>query len=122
MNVKRPNFSIRAIGIINFEKHFFKFYRRDFELISIYNIVFKTLLGEGLSGPEFNGDLVYKFKKLIRRYDFSSQFQKIVTRYRRLDYNLNVMRKSACIVFNPIMVDKYAAFFNCTPVCRASAL
>ena len=26
----------------------------------------------------------------------------------------------ACIVFNPIMVDNYAAFFNCTPVGRAS--
>ena len=30
------------------------------------------------------------------------------------------MRQSACLVFNPIMVDKYAAFFNCTPVGRAS--
>ena len=31
-----------------------------------------------------------------------------------------VMRQSACLVFNPIMVDNYAAFFNCTPVGRAS--
>ena len=30
------------------------------------------------------------------------------------------MRQSACLVFNPIMVDNYAAFFNCTPVGRAS--
>ena len=37
-----------------------------------------------------------------------------------LGYNLNVMRQSACLVFNPIMVDNYAAFFNCTPVGRAS--
>ena len=28
--------------------------------------------------------------------------------------------QSACLVFNPIMVDNYAAFFNCTPVGRAS--
>ena len=28
--------------------------------------------------------------------------------------------KSACLVFNPIMVDNYASFFNCTPVDRAS--
>ena len=33
--------------------------------------------------------------------------------------NLNVMRQSACLVPNPIMVDNYAAFFNCTPVGRA---
>ena len=33
---------------------------------------------------------------------------------------LNVMRQSACLVFNLIMVDNYAAFFNCTPMGRAS--
>ena len=52
--------------------------------------------------------------------DFSFQFRKIITRYRRIGYNLNVMRQSACLVFNPVMVDNYAAFFNCTPVGRAS--
>ena len=52
--------------------------------------------------------------------DFSFQFRKIIARYRRIGYNLNVMRQSACLVFNPIMVDNYAAFFNCTPVGRAS--
>ena len=67
-----------------------------------------------------NWTLVYKFKKLIGINDFPFQFRKIITRYRRIGYNLNVMRQSACLVFNPIMVDKYAAFFNCTPVDRAS--
>ena len=62
----------------------------------------------------------YKFKKLIGSNDFSFQFRKIITRYRRIGYNLNVMRQSACLVFNPITVDKYAAFFNCTPVGSAS--
>ena len=67
-----------------------------------------------------NYDLVYKFKKLIGKNDFSFQFRKIITSYRRLEYNLNVMLQSACLVFNSIMVDKYAAFFNFTPVGRAS--
>ena len=40
--------------------------------------------------------------------------------YSIIGYNLNVMRQSACLVFNQIMVDNYAAFFNCTPVGRAS--
>ena len=84
------------------------------------NVGLKTLLSEGLSEPEFYGDLVYKFKKLKGINDFSFQFRKIITRYRRIGYNLNVMRQSACLVFNPIMVDNYAAFFNCTPVGRAS--
>ena len=38
----------------------------------------------------------------------------------RVGCGLNVMRQSACLVFNPIMVDNYAAFFDCTPVGRAS--
>ena len=49
---------------------------------------------------------------------FSSE--KIITRYKRKGFNLNVLRQSACLVFNPIMADNYAAFFNCTPVGRAS--
>ena len=84
-----------------------------YELISKYNVGLKTLLSEGLSEPEFYGDLVYKFKKLKGINDFSFQFRKIITRYKRIGYNLNVMRQSACLVFNPIMVD-------CTPVGRAS--
>ena len=46
-------------------KTFSKFYRRHYELISKYNVGLKTFLSEGLSEPEFHGDLVYKFKKLI---------------------------------------------------------
>ena len=84
-------------------------------MISKFNVGLKTL-----SEPEFYCDLVYKFKKLIRRNDFSLQFRNIIAGYRRTGYNLNVMRQSACLISNPIIVDNYAAFFNCTPVCRAS--
>ena len=48
-----------------------------------------------------------------------SSVKSFYIRYRRKRYNLNVIRQSACLVFNPIMVDNYAAFFNRTPVCRA---
>ena len=50
--------------------------------------------------------------------DFSDQFRKIIMRYNRIGYNLNVMRQSACLVINPITVDGYAALNNCTPVNR----
>ena len=43
--------------------------------------------------------------------DFSDQFRKIIMRYKRIGYNLNVMRQSACSVINPITVDGYAALF-----------
>ena len=77
---------------------FFKFYRRHYELISKYNVGLNTLLSEGLSEPEFLGDLVYNFNELKESNDFSFQFRKIITRYRRIGYNLSVMRQSACLV------------------------
>ena len=52
--------------------------------------------------------------------DFSDQFRKIIMLYKRIGYNLNAMRQSACLVINPITVDGYAALFICTPVDRAS--
>ena len=72
----------------------------------------KSLLHQGLSEPEFYGDLVCKFKKIRGMTDFSDQFRKIIMRYKRIGYNLNVMRQSACLVINPITVDGYAALFN----------
>ena len=75
---------------------------------------------QGLSEPEFYGDLVYKFKKIVGRADFSDQFRKIIVRYKRIGYNINIMRQSACLVFNPVMVNNFASLFNCTPVGRAS--
>ena len=52
--------------------------------------------------------------------NFSDQFRKNIMRYRRISYNPNVMRQSACLVINPITVDGYAALFNYTPMDRAS--
>ena len=56
------------------------------------------------------------------RTNFSDQFRKTMIHNRRIGYNLNVMRWSACLVINPITVDNLAALFNCTPVDRASDL
>ena len=72
------------------------------------------------SEPEFYGDLVYKFKKIVHRADLSDQFRKIIVRYKRIGYNINIMRQSACLVFNPITVNNFASLFNCTPVGRTS--
>ena len=40
-------------------KAYSKLYRRHFDIVSKYNVGLKTLLLEGLSEPEFYGDLVY---------------------------------------------------------------
>ena len=103
-------------------KTFSKFYRRNYELVSKFIVGLKTLLHQGLSEPEFYDDLVYKFKKkkMVGRADFSDQFKKIIVRYKRIGYNIYIMRQSACLVFNPITVNNFASLFNCTPMGRAS--
>ena len=101
-------------------KTFSKFYCRHYELVSKFNVGLKTLLHQGLSSPDFNGDLIYKFKKIVGRADFSDQFRKIIVRYKRIGYNINIMRQSTCLAFNPITVNNFASFFNCLPVGRAS--
>ena len=71
-------------------KTFSKFYRRHYELVSKFNVGLKTLLHQGLSEPEFYSDLIYKFKKIVGRADFSDQFKKIIVRYKRIRYNINI--------------------------------
>ena len=51
-------------------KAFSKFYRRHFDIVSKYNVGLKILLLQGLSEPEFYGDLVYKFRKIIGKIIF----------------------------------------------------
>ena len=55
-------------------KAFSKFYRRHFDIVSKYKVGLKTLLLQGLSEPEFFGDLVYKFRKIIGKNDFPYHF------------------------------------------------
>ena len=100
-------------------KAFSKFYYRHSELIVKYNIGLKTLLQQGISEPILYGDLVYKFKRIVGKPNFSDQFKKIVKRYIRVGYNLDIMRQSACLVLNPITVYSYGFLFNCTTVGQA---
>ena len=73
-----------------------------------FNTGLQSLFKQGLSEPECYGDLVYKFKQIVGRTDFSDQFMKISIRYKRIGYNMNVMRQTACLVVNPITVNKFA--------------
>ena len=97
-------------------KAFSKFHRRNFELIEKYNVSLKKLMQHGICNPEFYGDLVYKFGNP----NFSNLLKRIVNRFKRAGYSLDIMRQTACLVFNPIMVEGYAALFSCTAVVQAS--
>ena len=107
-----------VINVLQLRTAVSRFYRRHSALISKFNVGLKSLLYQGLSAPEFYGDLVYKFKKIMGRTDFSDQFRKIIVRHKRIGYDLNIIRHSACLVINPITVDNFTALLNCTPVDR----
>ena len=47
------------------------------------------------------------------------KFKRDIMRYKRIGYNINVKRQSACLVIYPITVDSFVSL-NCTPVGRAS--
>ena len=57
--VLTENFSDKNIDIIKFVRRFLNFYPRQFDIVTKYNVGLKTLLLQGLSEPEFYGDLVY---------------------------------------------------------------
>ena len=116
----QQNFSDKDIDIKKIRKAFSKFYRRHFDTVSKYNVGLKKLLLEGLSEPEFYGDLVYKFRKIVGKNDFPYHFKKIIVRYKKIGCNIDVLRQTACLVVNPIMDNSFAYLFNCTTVGRAS--
>ena len=101
-------------------KTFSKFYRRYYDLISKFQVGLKSLLRQGLSEPDFYGDLVYKLKKIVGSNNFSAQFIKIISHYKKIGYNINVLQQTACLVVNPITVSNFSFLFNCTPVGRTS--
>ena len=84
------------------------------------NIIRNDALSLVLNISLFYGDLVYKFKRIVGKPEFSDQFKKIVKRHIRVGYNLDIMRQSACLVLNPITVYSYGFPFNCTTVGQAS--
>ena len=70
--------------IYRYHKHrkvYSKFYRRHFDLVSKYNIGLKIFFLPVLSGPIFYGDLVYNFRKIIGKHDFSYHSKNIIFCY-----------------------------------------
>ena len=84
-----------------------KLYRRYYCLIFKFQVGLKSLLRQGLSEPDFYGELV---NNLMSSNNFSAQFIKIISHYKEIGYNINVLQQTACLVVNPITVG------NCFPL------
>ena len=49
--------------------------------MSKFQVGLKSLLPQGLSEPDFYGDLVCRLKKIVGSYNFLAQFIKIISHY-----------------------------------------
>ena len=72
--------------------------------------------------PEFYGDFVYKLKRIVGSNNTSAQFVEIISHYKKIAYNINVLQQTACLVVKRIRVGNFALLFNCTPVGNSSDL
>ena len=62
------------------------------------------------------GDLVYKLKKIVGSNKNSALFIKIISHYKKIGYNINLLQQTAYLVVNPITVGNFAFLFNCMPM------
>ena len=85
-----------------------------------YCLNIMSIFLQGLSEPEFYGNLVYIMSKIIGKNDFPYHFKKIIVRYKKIGYNKDVLRLTACLIVNSIKVNSFAYLFNCTTVGRPS--
>ena len=60
---------------------------------------------------------MYKLKKIVGFNNFSAHFIKIISHYKKIGYNINVLQQTEGLVDNPITVGNFVFLFNCTPVC-----
>ena len=101
-------------------KTFSKFYRRYCGLVSWFHVGLKSLLRRGLSGLGFCGGLVCGLGRIVGSNNFSAQFVGIISHCRGVGYSVGVLRRTTCLVVNPVTVGNFAFLFNCTPVGRTS--
>ena len=68
----------------------------------------------------FTVTLVYRLRKIMWKCNFFEQFRKLIYRYKIIGYSLDIMRQTACLGVNPIIVDSYASLFNFITTVRDS--
>ena len=83
-------------------------------------ISLETLLQQGISEPEFCGDLVCRFGKIVGKSGFSGQFGGLDGHCGGVGCGLGVVRRAACLVVGPVVVGGCASLFGCMAAIRAS--
>ena len=113
-NLLTAKFLNQGYRYYKLRKAFSMFYRRQSDLVSKFSVGLKSLLQQVLSEPELYDVLVYKFRKIYAFNDYSTKFRKIILQYKKIGFNINVIRQTAYMVVNPITVINFAFIFNFT--------
>ena len=69
-----------------------------------------------MSEPVFYGYLVYKFKRIVGKPNFSDPFKN----ENQVGYKIDIMKQCTCLVLNPFTVYSYVFLLNWTMVGQAS--
>ena len=99
-------------------KTFSKFYYRNLPLISKYKCNLKCLLRQGISHPEFYGDVIYKLRKIIGNLYFDNLLVKRIKKYLKKDYDPIILQRTAGLVIDPCTINNHATLFTCTTTGR----
>ena len=92
-------------------KTFTKFYNRNLPIISKYKCSLKTLLRQGISHPEFYGDVIYKLRKILGHTYFQKLFIKRIKKFVKTGYDPTILQHTACLVVDPFTVGHHAFLF-----------
>ena len=79
-------------------KTFSKFYYRNIPLISKYKCYLKSFLRQGISHPEFYGDVIYKLRKILGHVHFENRLYKRINSFLKKDYDLVILQRTSRLV------------------------
>ena len=99
-------------------KTFAKFYHRNLDLVRKYRCNMKTLMQQGISHPEFYGDVIYKLRKIVGHTNFQPLFSKVIKKFIKRKYDPNVLQHTACLVVDPFTVGHHTSLFDCAMIGR----
>ena len=100
-------------------KTFSKFFHRNRPLIDKYKCNLKSLLRQGISHPEYYGDVIYRLRKIIGHVHFDNLFVKRIKKFLKKDYDPLILQRTSCLVVDHSTIDNYTFLFGCAMTDRA---
>ena len=99
---------------------FSKFYRRHFDIVSKFNVGLKNTSSARPSEPNFMATRCKNSEKYLVKMNFLINSKKIIVRYKKIGYNIDVLQQMICLVVNSVKVYSFPYLYNCTTVGRTS--